>query len=350
LIRGLAGIDPAIWVGPSPGRVSILAPVKTALFLLLLAGVSLPALGDDALGTLTVKGKTTILREVAAAEQADPEGPSERWLVILASDRKVAEGDRRIARLAELARDGKLHAVRILWHVGTDELRVVPYDAALSQSGRMGHEKPTINFRSYPSGRLDAELWSKMLGQDWHFHANVKAFIASEGIVELEPEAEESAEAAAPGAGGDKKIALGKLGYEYTEEFFGHAVSDGNLDAVRLFIQIGMSPNAHKKGGGHPMLVASWLCGIEPDKKPRSAILEALVAGGGDVKAKDENSSTPLLLAVQTGCTPAAVAALLKAGADPSAKAKGGATPLMFAEKFQRTEIAEMLRKAGATK
>jgi len=44
------------------------------------------------------------------------------------------------------------------------------------------------------------------------------------------------------------------------------------------------------------------------------------------------------------------VQALLKAGADPNAKAKAGATPLMFAEIFGRTEIAEILRKAGAKK
>jgi ankyrin repeat protein len=68
------------------------------------------------------------------------------------------------------------------------------------------------------------------------------------------------------------------------------------------------------------------------------------------VKVKDENGSTPLLWAVQAGCSPAAVSALLKAGADPNARAKGGATPLMFAEIFQRGEIAEILRKAGAKK
>lgn len=107
--------------------------MRKAVFLLLLVAVALPAAADEALGTLTVKGKTTILKEVAAAEQADPENPSEKWLVILASDRKVAEGDRTVARLSELARDGKLHAVRILWRVGTDTVRAVPYDAALQQ-------------------------------------------------------------------------------------------------------------------------------------------------------------------------------------------------------------------------
>jgi len=325
---------------------------KTVSLLLLLAVASSYAAADDALGTLTVKGKTTVLREVAAAEQADPESPSDKWLVILASDRKVAEADRSISRLAELAKEGKLHAVRILWRVGTDTVRVVPYDAALPQSGFMGRERPTINLRRYGSGKLDAEFRSKMVGQDWHFHANVRAAVATEGVAEIEKEAEteEASDGTAPQAGTEKKVALGKLGYEYTKESFRSAVAEGNLDAVRLFLEIGMSPNAHDKGEGHPMLLAAQLCSNQPEEKPRSGILEALVAGGGDVKAKDENGSTPLLWAVQTGCSPASIAALLKAGSDPNAKAKGGATPLMFAEIFSRTEIAGMLRKAGARK
>ena len=327
--------------------------MKRTIFLLLPLALSRTAFADDALGTLTVKGKTTILKEVVAAEQADPKDPSDHWLVILASDRRVAEGDRTVVRLTELAKGGKLHAVRILWHVGTDGLHAVPYDAALPESGRMGLEHPTIDLRRYGKGRVDAEFQSKMVGQDWHFHANVKAAVAEGGVVELEPAAEEPAEAAGGAGGSDsqpKKVALGKLGYEYTEGMFVHAVSDGSLDAVRLFLQIGMSPNAHGKSDPHPMLHASQLCANQTESKPRSEILEALVAAGGDVKAKDENSSTPLLWAVQTGCTPSAVRALLKAGADPNAKAKAGATPLMFAEIFQRTEIAEMLKKAGAKK
>jgi len=322
--------------------------MKRSLFLLLSVVLSLPAQGDDALGTLTVKGKTTILRNVAVAEQADPKSPSDHWLVILASDRPV-EGERTIARLTELARDGKLHAVRILWRVGSDTVRAVPYEPALPESGRMGSERPTIDLRRYGKGRVDAEFQSKMVGQDWHFHATVKAAVVEGGVVELEPEAEEPAEVAA-GSGSSPKLALGKLGYEYTAGMFVHAVSDGNLDAVRLFLKIGMSPNAHEKSDPHPMLQAAQLCGNQPESKPRSEILEVLVVAGGDVKAKDENASTPLLWAVQTGCTPSAVRALLKAGSDPNTKAKAGATPLMYAEIFQRKEIADILRAAGAKK
>ncbi len=327
--------------------------MKRVLLLLLPLSLALPAVADDALGTLTVRGKTTTLRAVAVAEQADPEDSTGHWLVILASDRKVAEEDRTVARLTELARDGKLHALRILWRVGTDSVFAVPYDAALPQSGRRGSQHPTINLRRYGEGRLDAEFRSKQLGQDWFFHANVKAAVTSGGVAELEPEAEESTESApAADATGEvgRKTALGKLGYEYTESAFGHAVSDGKLEAVRLYLQIGMSPNAHAKGDYHPMLIAAQRCANDPESIPRSEVVEALAAAGGDVKAKDENASTALLWAVQTGCSPSAIRALLKAGSDPNTKAKGGATPMMFAEIFQRTEIAEILRKAGAKK
>ncbi|HEX7252067.1 MAG TPA: ankyrin repeat domain-containing protein [Thermoanaerobaculia bacterium] len=331
--------------------------MKKLLPLLASLCLAAPLSADQALGTLTVKGKTTALHAVAASEQTDPKDASQKWLVILASDKTVAEADRTVARLTELANTGKLHAVRILWRVGQDAVYVAPYDPALPQSGRRSLQHPTINLRAYGSGKLDAEFESKMLGQVWHFHANVKAKVAEGGVLELEPEADLAADfgksegAASGGKGGAAgKAELGQLGYSYDEKSFYHAIADGNLSAVQLFLQLGMSPNAHAKGDLHPMILSSQLCSNQPESKPRSDVLIALVNKGGDVKAKDENGSTPLLWAVQGGCSPAAVQALLKAGADPNAKAKAGATPLMFAEIFNRTEIAEILRKAGAKK
>jgi len=318
--------------------------MKKAALALLVAALSLPALADNALGTLTVNGKTTVLKAVAATEETGEGG--QKWLVILASDRKV-EGDRSIARLTKLAKDGQLHAVRILWQIGSDAVRAVPYDANLPASGQMGQERPTLDLRKYGSGRVDAEFKSKMMGQDWHFHANVKATVVPGGTLELEPEAE-SFGAAAPG--GDKKLALGKLGYQYTPESFHHAITDANLDAVRLFLAIGMSPNAHAKSDNHPMIMAAMGCGNPEKSDDRSKILETLVSGGGDVKAADGNGSTSLLWAVEGGCSASSVKALLKAGANPNTRAKGGATPLMFAELYKRTELAEILKAAGAKK
>jgi hypothetical protein len=318
--------------------------MKRAALALLLAALSLPARADNALGTLTVKGKTTVLEAVTATEETGEGG--QKWLVILASDRKV-EGDHSIARLSQLANDGKLHAVRILWRIGSDTVRAVPYDAKLSTSGQMGQESPTLDLRKYGSGRVDAEFKSKMLGQEWHFHANVKATVVPGGTLEYEHQAQSSGAAT---TGGDKKLELGKLGYEYTPEAFHHAISDGNVNAVRYFLAIGMSPNAHAKSDNHPMIMASMGCG-NPDKvDDRSKILETLASGGGDVKAADQNGSTALLWAVQGGCSADSVRALLKAGADPNVHAKGGATPLMYADIFKRTELADILKAAGAKK
>jgi hypothetical protein len=318
--------------------------VKRAALLLLSLALSAGARADDALGTLTVNGKTTVLKAVVASEQTDTDGKP--WLVILASDRAV-EGDRSIARLAALAKEGRLHAVRILWRVGSDGVRAVPYDAGLAESGQMGQERPVLDLRKYGSGRVDADFKSKMVGQTWHFHARVRAAVAPGGTLELEPEAATFGSAA---PGGDRKLALGKLGYAFDEGNFSHAISDANLEAVRLFLEIGMKPNAHAKGDVHPMLLASMGCGNAAAGEPRSEILEALAAAGGDVKAKDENGSTALLWAVQGGCSPASVQALLKAGSDPNVRARGGATPLMYAEIFKRAEIEAILRKAGAKK
>jgi hypothetical protein len=211
----------------------------------------------------------------------------------------------------------------------------------------MGQERPTLDLRKYGSGRLDAEFKSKMLGQDWHFHANVKATVVPGGTLEYEREA---MEVGSKEPGGDRKLALGKLGYAYTPESLHHAITDANLDAVRLFLAIGMSPNAHAKSDNHPMIMAAMGCG-NPDKSDdRSKILETLASGGGDVKAADQNGSTALLWAVQGGCSASSVKALLKAGSDPNVRAKGGATPLMYADIFKRTELADILKAAGAKK
>jgi ankyrin repeat protein len=91
-------------------------------------------------------------------------------------------------------------------------------------------------------------------------------------------------------------------------------------------------------------------CGDQAKGNAPSEILEALAAGGGDVKAADGNGSTALLWAVEGGCSASSIKALLKAGANPNTRAKGGATPLMFAELYKRTELAEILKKAGAKK
>jgi hypothetical protein len=103
-----------------------------------------------------------------------------------------------------------------------------------------------------------------------------------------------------------------------------------------------MSPNVHDKDEGHPMILAAGLCGNQSERS-RAPDHQALVAGGN---AEGEGRELPprLCLAVQSSCL---LRDLRPLAARSEREAKGGATPLMFAEIFQRTEIAEMLKKAG---
>ena len=59
------------------------------------------------------------------------------------------------------------------------------------------------------------------------------------------------------------------------------------------------------------------------------ADVQAAIAKGADVKAKDDNGATPLLLAAQSNGNPEVIKVLAKAGADLNAKDSNGCTPLV---------------------
>jgi hypothetical protein len=318
-----------------------------------------------------VKGKTHLFKQVAVAKTANPAEPGSQYLVVLVSDVPVTAADQKPARLAELARDGKVRAVRVVWKEGFDSLTATPYHNALEDNGQPTKGGAQIDLQAYDDKRLEAQINSKALGQDWHFKATLKAAIATmtstaddfrdpvpvvaPGGVERETTGASAGGAGSAGAGaaaGAKdstalKRTLGKLGFEYTGEAFTHAVKNGNLDAVSLFLQIGMSPDS-KDSLGYPVLMSAVMqCTSEPAGS-RIEIVKALLAAKAAVDPKDDNGSTPLLWSVTAQCPTDFARALLAAGANPNAKAKGGGTPLMLAKVFQRADLIALLEKAGA--
>lgn len=315
-----------------------------------LAGSAASA-GDDVVGTLTVKGKPTPLKHVAVAVQSDPEIWGRSWLVILVSDVPVAEADRTPARLGELAAAGKLKAVRVLWLEGYDTVFAAPYHQGLPQSGRRGAERPTISLDRYDEERFEGSVKSKMMGQDWFFQAQVKAALKRGGVAELEPatvEEEPATQAAPPKDEKTRnKLALGKLGYEYTAERFAHAIHDANVEAVKLFLATGMSPNTEGGSDAQPLALAVTQCAYQHEAEAFEMV-KALLAAGARVDAGARDGITPLLSAAQHCSGVDIVKALIAAGADVNTRAPGGATPLMFAKIFNRNEMEAVLRKAGA--
>ena len=77
------------------------------------------------------------------------------------------------------------------------------------------------------------------------------------------------------------------------------------------------------------------------------ATIKALIAGGADLKRKDDNSNTPLMSAAQY-CGAKVVKLLLDAGAEPAPRNGSGITPLGMAMIMSHFDAAEALVAGGA--
>ncbi len=310
---------------------------------------------DSVIGTFTVNGRTTRFAHVYATLAADPRDPAQEYLIMLASDVPVAPADRSPGRLQTLAAAGSLHAVRIRWKQGVDDVSVVPYHAQVAESGRAFRSMATLNLTAYDGQRVHAEFKAKMLGQTWFFNALVKAAIVKGGVAMIEPDVEATMAEVAPAGGGAAgnpsnptalKRALGGLGYEFTPDAFFQAIGDHNPKAVTLFVQAGMSPNQKNGQNRFALNHAVLFCASAPDEA--AAVIAALVAGKADVKSKDPDNGTTALVGAVQSCPPSAIETLVKAGSDLAAKSNGGMTALQLANIFQRAEVAAVLAKAGA--
>jgi len=323
---------------------------RTIVCAVFLAAAALPAAAQDSvIGTFTVNGKTTKFTNVYATMEASPTDDSEKYLMLLVSDVAIAPADRIPARLTSLAATGKIHALKLRWKYGFDSIAVVPYHSGVQETGFAVASMSTVNLSALSDDRVHAEFKSKMLGQSWFFNALIKAAIVKGGTAMLEPDVDTTV---TPAAGGGKtdvtslKRALGAMGYEYTPDAFFQAIGDHKADAVKLFIQAGMSPNQKNDRNTYALNHAVLFCSYAPAES--AEVILALLAGKADVKTKDPDNGTTALVGSIQSCNLAVVEALIKAGSDLTAKSNGGATALQLANIFQRAEIAAALKKAGA--
>jgi NAD(P)-dependent dehydrogenase (short-subunit alcohol dehydrogenase family) len=98
------------------------------------------------------------------------------------------------------------------------------------------------------------------------------------------------------------------------------AALEGDLEAVRRYIEAGADLNAKEPlGGSTPLIIAATF--------GRTEVAKALIEAGADVDQRNNEGSTALLSAASL-CRTEIVAALLAAGADRSITNNAGSTPL----------------------
>ena len=127
---------------------------------------------------------------------------------------------------------------------------------------------------------------------------------------------------------------------QVTDRFF-QSILGGDMEAVKGFLDAGMSPNVKRPRFGHSPLFTAVM-------GHRDKIALMLIKKGSDVNFKDINQSTPLMWAARNCRSIPLVQALVNAGADVNAKAKGGGTPLMSAKVNHCKEIVRILNEGGA--
>ena len=323
-----------------------------------LVALTLGGCGPSASGTFTVGDQTTALTHSYATIQSDKNNPKQNIVVVLFADRPVEAADRQPSRLMALTKSKKLHALRLTWRMDTlDDFRVVLYHPEIIASGLAFRHQSVRNITALKGRHIEAEVRSKKLGQDWAFTVKFKADLVKGGVAELEPLAAvdapgESASIVRKGSGEGSSSQwiseLGRLGYEFTDEDFFQAMIEGNVQAIRLFLSAGMSPNVKRSTGDSALLEAINFC-TDPPVREHNSIARVLIEAKADVNFRNKIQVTPLISAAHN-CEPEVIQALINAGAEVNARAAGGATALLRAELSGKTENAKILREAGGTR
>ena len=119
-----------------------------------------------------------------------------------------------------------------------------------------------------------------------------------------------------------------------------HAARAGSVDAVNMLLWAGARVNAREGWNGQSPL--HWAAA-----EGHGAVVEALIAGGADIRHRSNAGTTPFLFAVRKGDM-RAVKAFLAAGADVNEKRVDYATPLLVAIINGHEDLVDLLLEKGA--
>ncbi len=123
---------------------------------------------------------------------------------------------------------------------------------------------------------------------------------------------------------------------QYGETALMLAAAAGNLNLAKLLVHHGAKVNL---AGWNPLIYAAW--------RGRTEVAKFLLDQGADIDAVAPNGISALMMAARGGPFDT-VKLLLWEVADPNLKTDSGGTALAWAMKEGNTEIADLLKQAGA--
>ncbi|CAE7391991.1 unnamed protein product [Symbiodinium natans] len=121
----------------------------------------------------------------------------------------------------------------------------------------------------------------------------------------------------------------------------GQAVQGGNLDIVKLLLELGADMDLSNGRGTTPLMLAAAYGQLE--------IASLLLQAGVNADLADDQGITALMIAAVTGDLDIG-RLLLEAGVNKDFAYPGGPTALMFAAREGQVEFVRLLLEAGATK
>jgi len=182
-----------------------------------------------------------------------------------------------------------------------------------------------------PKGTRDGRIAGRMLFDDDGFSWSFDATFDAPVLLQLVNEKPLAADASAV----DKaKRELARRDIKFTEGAYRGAVTSGQADVVKLFVDAGMPPDT-----GNALSAAIDV------KSP--AVVKVLVDAGVDVNAQGPYKQSHLLSAASMG-DPEVVKILLATGADPNVSNEYGIAPLSSASEQGHLDIVKILIAGGA--
>ena len=134
---------------------------------------------------------------------------------------------------------------------------------------------------------------------------------------------------------------LAKRGISFTDEGFFNAIKTNDMDAAKLFLAGGMSPNRVKKDTGETPLMIAIGTGQLP-------MVNFLITSGADLKAVDSQGQTMIDLALKQGNTAILKIIMNQSGIGPNTKDDKGRTLLEKALDNGNVVNVKFLMEQGA--